>query len=222
MSEPGVTPPVGQNPTPPPADPPVEDLPWGETPPVPGQPAETPAPAEGGDADGETEAPLPWGEQPAAATFVRQPWMPELRWGLGGSLSILNEGLSGAGRLDVYWANPNLIWRLNLGPLPAPVHFYPRIETTISPDYQTLTGGLAIHLLDPDRLSIYANLMGGVTFSQNPMDELEVQGNFSTGLGAQVRIPIRSPILLPYVEYNRQWIEPLQSHEIFLGMRLQI
>lgn len=215
--------------TPPPAQPqpaePAPELPWGERPTPP-----TATPATEGSSDDTTtppSEPVPWSSRPTPSTFVRQPLFPELRIGFTGQYTHVETTSThtGGGRFGIMWANPSFTVVPTAGDVPIPISFYPRIETTINPEFQSAMAGLSVFLLPPDELSLYVSFMGGMMHTTEPTpapDNQSYHGAFSTDIGFQFRIPVRSPLFQFFVEYNHSWIEPVITNGASAGLRFQL
>lgn len=218
-------------PAPQPDPQPGEDLPWGDAPPPPtpdAEPAPSPEPDHEAPADGESTeaAQQPWRERPEPATFVRQPWFPNLRFGFAGQFVGMQESgnITGGGRFDMYFTHPELTVVPSINEIPVPISFFPRLETTINPEFQTITGGLSVHLMPPDLISLYINIMAGMAHVSPDEEEMREESyNFAltSDVGAQVRIPIRSPLMLVFLEYNRSWISPVIANGASAGLRFE-
>ncbi len=211
---------------------PAPDLPWRERPPPPtSTPAPDAQPSESTGTPAPATQPQPWTGRPTPSTFVRQPWFPELRFDLAGQYTHV-EGTdtragvhTGGGRFGIMWANPSFTVVPTIGELPLPISFYPRIETTVNPEFQTVMGGLSVHFLPPDLISLYFNFMGGMVHTSEPTPAPKNQsyhGAFSTDIGFQVQVPVRSPLMQFFVEYNHSWLSPVITNGASAGLRFQL
>ncbi len=168
---------------------------------------------------------LPWTTRPAPADLHARPLMPGLRWGFAGMLYWREQtgAIHGGGRIDVQFADliPPILFQLPDFALNAPVgvFFMPRLEILATDEFTAVSGGFAVHLPYPDVASLYINLMGGAAMTY---EDQNVHPWLNMDIGAQFRITGDNPLLIGFIEYNHQFLDPLVTNGITAGLRLRL
>ncbi len=157
---------------------------------------------------------LPWREATPPGESISEDWIPFLRSGVGPQITFLEGELELGAHLDLTLIQPEVFVAPNVGDLPLPIFFQPRIDGFIGKDLQSGSAGLAVHFFVPKIFSVYTVPAFGMNHVEDTWSP-----SFDLTLGTQFIITDSLPQL--YLESSGSFFDDIgKGVSTSLGIRM--